>query len=209
MLRRLTHKERIRSRKSELRINSSNKQSGYATSYTVSPFQVDINEWCEPGILPVVSPLLGKNYMTISSCESHSFSDSAFVYIAFGREDQAEHFCKTLKPLGDIGVSTTVMKASDYMEQYEDYTEDLKDVAEERKRQVFRRKKMSKDQAANCINKLYRRGYEEYWLVRLVVVAGLDDTNEITAIANYYFRKKDKIKKTADFIKKELGLYEG
>lgn len=208
-MRRLTHKERIRSRKSELRINSSGKQEGYATSYTVSPYSSNIDEWCEPGILPVVSPLLGKNYMTISSCEAHSFSDSAFVYIAFGYYHQAEKFCQDLAPLGRIGVQTSIVKASEYMEHYEDYSEELKDVAEERKRQVFRRKKMSTYEAANCINQLYRRGYMEYWLVRLVVVAGLDDTNEITAIANYYFRKKSKIEKTADFIKKEVPRYVG
>lgn len=58
---------------------------------SVSPLNPQFENQIEPGILPVVSALLSKNYLPISSCQGHGDSKS-FVRIVFGSEQSADEF---------------------------------------------------------------------------------------------------------------------
>lgn len=67
----------------------------YAVS--VSPLNPKFETQIEPGIAPVVSALLERNYLPISSCQGHGDSRS-FVRVVFGSKESAEKF------ISDFGV---------------------------------------------------------------------------------------------------------
>lgn len=192
-----------------MRINRNKIEKGYATSISFSPYYSSIDDWAEPFIKPLVQILLSKNYMTISSCDGHSIKDDTYVYVAFGNQADAFRFQEKLFPLMAFGIITRVFRAEDYMEQTEDYSDAFKNIPELRNRGVFLRKRMSKEEAANCINQMYIKGYERYWLVKIYLSRGTDRVSWWQAVKNYFLNRKKNIRITTEFIKNNIGFYEG
>lgn len=196
-----------------MRINRNKIKKGYATSISFSPYNSNIDDWAEPLIKPLVQTLLNKNYMTISSCQGHSIKDDCYIYIAFGTENnsakEAFKLQEQLFPLVQFGITSRIIRAEDYMEQTEDYSESFKNIPDLRRKGVFVRTKMSKEEAANCINNLFKRGYSRYYLLKIYLSKGSDRVSWWQACKNYFLYRKRNIKIANEFIKNNVGFYEG
>lgn len=192
-----------------MRINRNNIKIGYATSVSYSPYNSDINTWAEPCIKPLVQALLDKNYMTISSCDGHSICDDTYIYVAFGNQSDAFKLQEKLFPLMAFSIITRLFRAEDYMEQTEDYTNAFKNIPTARKKGLSLRRKMSKEEAAACINQMYGKGYERYWLLKIYLSRGTDRVSWWQAVKNYFLYRKKNIRIATEFIKNNLEFYEG
>lgn len=191
-----------------MRINRDNIQEGYATSVSVSPYDPNFYDSIEDGIKPVVRALVAKGYLTLASCEGHSFRDDAHVYVAFGDLSKALDFSMKFEPLASIGVDTDWMSAEKYMEQEIPNAEEFKKIPELRKKGMSLRKKMEQHEAADCLNKLFDRQHKKWWLIKLTVVPGVDSVGYWMAFYHHYFKKETTVDIVATIIDSVVPFYE-
>ena len=65
------------------RINYGYDDDGNLLAHSVSPYSKDFFDTIEPGIKDLVLAFLNKNYLTLSSCESHCLYSKRYVTLVF------------------------------------------------------------------------------------------------------------------------------
>ena len=118
----------LNKRNSDGSINMLWSQGHNINGVDVSPYMEDFRRQVEDDIWPAVSALLDRNYLTVTSCQGHTFYDSAFVTVSFPSRRVADTFISLIEDLViyaeyDYSMTSTTSRLNtlflkDYTEYY-------------------------------------------------------------------------------------------
>ena len=156
-------------------------QSGDGVSVTVSPYQEDYWYNIEEEIKPLVKAVFDKGYLTYSSCAGHQAVKRRFIAVAFPSKEAARKFVYEIKKrYKHRMVHYDIKHGTDY--DGVDWTNTQDHVA--------------------FLNKLYYRGYEDYWFVEVSI-----GKNTPPRLRNLFkiFKKKFRREKITDRLIKAIS----
>jgi len=90
------------------RVNLGPDEDGELFSLSIPPYLDGFLDNIEDRIKPLVSALVAKNYLPISSCKSHSIFDNRFVTLCFNSLDSLNDFDQSIRMIP--GVNTQIFK---------------------------------------------------------------------------------------------------
>ena len=123
----------------------------------VSPYSPNFKSQIESGVWPLVNALVSKGYLTNASCEGHAWrSSEACVSLVMPTLESATILAEQL--MIDHWVITVNTKRSIY-----DYDSSFKTVKEDLDRDELKTKVFP------YYNKIFRRNYEEYFFIDMIL----------------------------------------
>lgn len=146
------------------RINQTGEYGGPA--HTVCPYAPHYLDNIEDGIKPVVRELFQKGYLTISSCEGHSWGENRYVTVAFPSEQERENLKNVLasKFIPFLGLVEVAHMTNAKVELYEDgsFKRVTKTTDEAALQEIW------KGEVAYC-NIVFYRKYDFYCFLRIAI----------------------------------------
>lgn len=198
------------------RINSGGDSRAYATSVSVSPYSKELEFNLEGGVKKLVKALIGKGYLTLSSCEAHTIEDRRNVVIAFKDLATVSKFINDMNKYQFFDtVEFNIFRPESYMEPPESYKEKFRNIYTERlKGNNSKREKLNKDQCVLSLNTLFGRGYDDYVLLELIVSPNVNDlgrslwTKFKIWSQRIFGRTNSMTRSLTEFVEGELPFYE-
>lgn len=143
---------------------------GDGVSRTVSPYAADFSENIEEEIFELVDALIGKGYLTYSSCAGHQAVKRRFVSVAFPSIERAQKFVNHLKEIYESNLISYDLK---YPTDY--YGVSVSDLGANR----------------DYLNELFCRGYSDYYFVELSIGKNTKPSlrNALQIIRKFLFRE--------------------
>lgn len=150
------------------RINLGLDEHGREIANSVSPYSRIFEEQLEDGIKEVVLALTSKRYLTYSSCEGHDIWGRRFVGLAFNSVEEREKFCSFFEKFKKYGVEFQCNDSPSNIESSVlngkiKYNKLLPCEAKEKDEK-------QKELEVMTFNCQFRRNYQEYFFVDLVIL---------------------------------------
>lgn len=122
--------------------------------WTLSPYDFDFYEHIDEGMLPIIKALTVKGYLTYACCEGHDWAAKRFFTVAFPSKEQASLFAVHF-----LGFDVRTKKYGD--------DSNLNFIDKDGKTSGIIERRKQDD--VGFLNYVYRRQYEEYYLVEVVI----------------------------------------
>ena len=157
------HHTSLNSKNKDGRINYGTDSNGRILSHSVSPYAKTFWSNIEQGIKPLVEALYNKMFLTISSCEGHDYTSRRFVAVVLPSEDYAKLLARQIGNMTFLEYD--IFHCSKYMNQVLDVNEKINKVKDIGRVEDG----MNADMAVVTLNAMYHRGYDNYYVLEIII----------------------------------------